>query len=103
MENQTPSSPSELFAMQTGGVKEEINRDGLNALDEYIRGELFEDLNPDMGQVLVLAKRLIEDLEAYHFNAIDGGELSEYQERIWKRDRKNITKALMALRQVAEG
>ena len=103
MESQTPATPAELFAMQTGAIKEEINRDGINALDEYIRGELFSELNPDMSQVLVLAKRLVEDLESSHFNTIDAGELNEYQERIWKRDRKNITKALMALRQVAEG
>ena len=103
MENNIPSSPAELLAMQTCGVREEINREDINALDEYIRGELFSEINPDMSQVLVLTKHLLEDLEAYHFNTIDAGELNEYQERVWKRDRKNITKALMALRQVAEG
>ena len=103
MESQTPATPAELFAMQTGTAKEQIGHEGINALDDYIRGELFEEINPDMSQVLVLAKRLLEDLESYHFNTIDAGELNQYQERIWKRDRKNITKALMALRQVAEG
>ncbi len=87
---------------QGGGIREEINREDVNALDHYVRGEIFPDINPEMGQVLTLTKRLLEDLEAYHFNTIDAGELTEYQERVWKRDRKNITKALMALRQVEE-
>ena len=103
MENQIPSSPAELFAMQQGGIREEINREDVNALDHYVRGEIFPDINPEMGQVLTLTKRLLEDLEAYHFNTIDAGELTEYQERVWKRDRKSITKALMALRCVEEG
>jgi hypothetical protein len=89
--------------MQTGGIKEEINREDINALDEYVRGELFHEINPDMSQVLVLAKRLLEDLEDYHYNALENGELSFQQHRIWKRDAKQVTKALMALRQVAEG
>jgi hypothetical protein len=55
-----------------------------------------------MSQVLVLAKRLIEDLEGYHFEMIEDGDLDERNLKIWKRDRKNITRALMALRQVAE-
>jgi len=29
--------------------------------------------------------------------------MSDYTARIWKRDAKNVSKALMALRQVAEG
>ena len=103
MENNIPSSPAELLAMQTGGIKEEINREDINALDELIRGEVFPELNPDMSQVLVLTKRLLEDIESYHFNALDDGDLSPQQKRIWKRDAKKVTEALMALRQVAEG
>ena len=102
MENQIPSSPAELLAMQQGGIKEEINREDVNALDEYIRGEIFPEINPDMNQVLVLTKRLLEDIECYHFSAIDEGELTPQQLRIWKRDAKKVTEALMALRQVAE-
>jgi hypothetical protein len=102
MESQTPSTPSELFAMQTGGVREEINAESLSALDDYIRGEIFHEINPSMDQVLYLAKQLLTDLESYHFNALEDGELTERQRKIWKRDRKSITKALMALRQVEE-
>jgi hypothetical protein len=103
LENNIPSSPAELLAMQQGGIKEEINREDINALDELIRGEVFPELNPDMSQVLVLTKRLLEDIESYHFNALDDGDLSPQQKRIWKRDAKKVTEALMALRQVAEG
>jgi hypothetical protein len=55
-----------------------------------------------MGQVLVLAKRLIEDLENYHWDQLERDDLSDQQRRIWKRDSINIEKALMALRLVAE-
>ncbi len=102
MENQIPSSPAELLAMQQGGIKEEIHIDGIGALDDYIRGEIFPQLNPSMDQVLVLAKKLLEDLEAYHFDTLDEADLTNGQRRIWERDAKNITKSLMALRQVAE-
>ena len=101
--NNIPSTPAELLAMQQGNIKEEINREDINALDHFVRCELFSDLNPHMGQVLVLVKHLLEDLEEYHFNTIDNGELSPIQQRIWERDAKNVTKALMALRKVAEG
>jgi hypothetical protein len=100
--NNIPSSPSELLAMQEGGIKEEINREDLNALDELIRGQIFHDVNPHMGQVLVLAKRLLEDLESYHWDALENPDLTDQQRRIWKRDSINIEKALMALRLVAE-
>jgi hypothetical protein len=56
-----------------------------------------------MSQVLVLAKALLEDLESYHWERLEEGDLSEIQRKIWKRDGKNITRALMAIRQVAEG
>ena len=90
--------------MQQGGIKEEINREDINALERYVRDEIFPELNPDMAQVLVLAKRLLEDLESYHYNALDadGNEMAPHVRRIWDRDAKNITKALLALRQVAE-
>lgn len=104
MESNTPSTPAELLALQTGGIKEEINRENIGALDEYVRGELFPELNPDMSQVLVLAKRLLEDLEGYHYNALDadGDTMAPHVRRIWDRDARNITKALLCLRQVAE-
>ncbi len=104
MENNIPATPAELFAMQQGNIKEEINREDQAALRDYITEELFPELNPDMGQVLVLAKRLLEDLESYHYNALDqgGDEMAPHVRRIWDRDAKNITKALLALRQVAE-
>jgi hypothetical protein len=103
MKDNVPSTPSELLAMQTGNIKEEINREELGALEQCVRGEIFPELNPSMAQVLVLAKKLLEDLEGYHYDMIEGGEMDSYGHRIWKRDAKNITKALMALRQVAEG
>jgi hypothetical protein len=102
MSKNIPSSPSELLAMQEGGIKEEINREDINALDELIRGEIFHEVNPHMGQVLVLAKRLVEDLESYHWDQLERDDLSDQQRRIWKRDSINIEKALMALRLVAE-
>ena len=103
MEDNIPSSPAELLAMQQGGIKEEINREDVNALDELIRGKIFTEINPDMNQVLVLTKRLLEDIETYHFDTIDDGDLNPRQKHIWKRDAKKVTEALMALRQVAEG
>jgi hypothetical protein len=103
MKDGIPSTPSELFAMQQGSIKEEINREELGALEQHVRGEIFPELNPSMAQVLVLAKKLLEDLEGYHYDMIEGGDLDSYGHRIWKRDAKNVTKALMALRQVAEG
>ena len=102
MSNNIPSTPSELLAMQEGGIKEEINREEPTALRDYITNQLFPEINPDMCQVLILAKRLLEDLESFHYDHIDGNDLSPSQHRIWERDAKNITKALMALRQVAE-
>jgi hypothetical protein len=103
MKDNIPSTPSELLAMQQGGIKDEINHEELGALDQYVRGEVLPELNPSMAQVLVLAKKLLEDLEGYHYDMIEGGDLDSYGRRIWKRDAKNVTKALMALRQVAEG
>jgi hypothetical protein len=102
MNNNIPSTPSELLAMQEGGIKEEINREDINALDNFVRGEVFPEINPNMGQVLVLAKRLVEDLESYHWDQLERDDLSDQQRRIWKRDSLNIEKALMALRLVAE-
>jgi hypothetical protein len=102
MESNIPSSPAELLAMQQGGVKGDIGVEGVNALDDYIRGELFPEINPDMNQVLQLTKRLLEDLEFYHFNALEEGDLTPQQRKIWKRDAKSVTKALLALRQVSE-
>ena len=103
MENNIPSSPAELLAMQTGGVREEIGAESLSALDDYIRGEIFPEISPNMSQVLFLAKKLLQDLEDYHFNTLDEGDLFPAQRRIWKRDAKKITEALMALRCVDEG
>ena len=103
MKDSIPSTPSELFAMQQGGIKGEIHADGINALEQYVRGEIFPELNPSMAQVLVLAKKLLEDIEGYHFGMIEDGDLDSFEHRIWKRDAKSVTKALMALRQVAEG
>jgi hypothetical protein len=105
MNNETnvPNSLDELLAMQTGNVKEEINREDIGALSSYVRNEIFPEANPTMAQVLVLAKALLEDLETYHWERLEDGDLSEIQRKIWKRDGKNITKALMAIRQVAEG
>jgi hypothetical protein len=102
MNNNIPSTPSELLAMQQGGVREEINREDISALDDLVRGEIFPEINPNMAQVLVLAKRLIEDLESYHWDQLERDDLSDQQRRIWKRDSLNIEKALMALRLVAE-
>ena len=102
MENQIPSSPAELLAMQQGGIKEEIHIDGIGALDDYIRGEIFPQLNPSMDQVLYLTKKLLQDLEEYHYNTIEEADLTSGQRRIWKRDAKKVTEALMALRQVSE-
>jgi len=51
----------------------------------------------------VLAKKLLQDLEGYHYDMLEGGDLDSYGHRIWKRDAKNITKALLALRCVDEG
>ena len=104
MNNETnvPNSLNELLAMQTGKVREEINREDINALNTYVRGEIFPESNPSMAQVLVLAKALLDDLEGYHWEQLERCDLSEQQRKIWKRDGKNITKALMALRQVAE-
>jgi hypothetical protein len=102
MNNNIPSTPSELLAMQQGGVREEINREDISALDDLVRGEIFPEINPNMGQVLVLAKRLVEDLESYHWDQLERDDLSDQQRRIWKRDSLNIEKALMALRLVAE-
>jgi hypothetical protein len=102
MENNIPSSPAELLAMQTGGVREEIGAESLSALDDYIRGEIFPEISPNMSQVLYLAKQLLTDLEMYHFDVLEDGEITERQRKIWKRDRKSITRALMALRCVDE-
>jgi hypothetical protein len=102
MESNIPSSPAELLAMQQGGIKEEINREDVNALDDYIRGELFPSVNPSMAQVLYLTKKLLQDIEDYHFDVLEGGDICERQRKIWKRDAKNVTKALMALRCVDE-
>jgi hypothetical protein len=102
LENNIPSSPAELLAMQTGGVREEINNENINALDDYIRGEIFPEINPNMSQVLYLAKQLLTDLETYHFDVLEDGDITERQRKIWKRDRKSITRALMALRCVDE-
>jgi hypothetical protein len=101
-EPNVPNSLDELLAMQTGNVKEEINREEIGALANYVRGEIFPEINPSMAQVLVLAKALLDDLESYHWDQLDRDDLSEQQRKIWKRDGKNVTKALMALRQVAE-
>ena len=102
-ENSVPNSLNELLAMQTGNVREEINREEIGALSSYVRNEIFPEANPTMAQVLVLAKALLEDLETYHWERLEEGDLSEIQRKIWKRDGKNITRALMAIRQVAEG
>jgi hypothetical protein len=103
MKDNIPSTPSELLAMQTGGIKEEIHVEGINALESYIRGEIFPQLNPSMAQILHLTKKLLQDLEGYHYDMLEGGDLDSYGHRIWKRDAKNITRALMALRCVDEG
>jgi hypothetical protein len=103
LENNIPSSPAELLAMQQGGIREEINHENINALDELIRGEIFPGVNPSMDQVLHLAKKLLQDLEEYHYNTIEEADLTSQQRRVWKRDAKKITESLMALRQVEEG
>ena len=88
--------------MQQGGIKDTICSDDVNALDEYIRGELLPQLNPEMGQVLQLTKRLLEDLEMYHVNMANEPDLDPYARYVWERDAKSVTKALMALRKVAD-
>lgn len=103
MKDSIPSTPSELLAMQQGGTKDEINREELGALEQHVRGEIFPELNPSMAQILHLTKKLLQDLEGYHYDMLEGGDLDSYGHRIWKRDAKNITKALMALRCVDEG
>ena len=107
MENneiQAPSSPAELFAMQRVG-KVELEENNPHALSNYLEGELFPELDPSFTQILVAAKAMLERLEGFHYNFIEdnGGTMSDYTARIWKRDAKNVSKALMALRQVAEG
>jgi hypothetical protein len=103
MKDNVPSTPSELLAMQQGGIKDEIHVDGINALEQHVRGEIFPQLNPSMAQILHLTKKLLQDLEGYHYDMLEGGDLDSYGHRIWKRDAKNITRALMALRCVDEG
>ncbi len=88
--------------MQEGGIKEEIHTESITALRDYVTGEIFPELNPNMAQVLVLAKSLLQDLESYHWDMLEDPELSDQQRRIWKRDSINIEKALLALRMVAE-
>ena len=105
MENneiQAPSSPAELFAMQRVG-KVELEENNPHALSNYLEGELFPELDPSMTQVLVAAKAMVERLEEFHFETLDNADLTPGQRRIWKRDAKAITKALMALRTVQEG
>ena len=107
MENneiQVPASPAELFAMQRVG-KVELEENNPHALSNYLEGELFPELDPSMTQVLVAAKAMLERLESFHYDYIaeNEGTMSDYVARIWKRDAKAITKALMALRTVQEG
>ena len=101
---QIPSSPAELFAMQRVG-KVELEEGNPSALSNYLDGELFPELDPSMAQVLVAAKAMLERLEEFHYGFIEDnqGTMSDYAARIWKRDAKNVSKALMALRQVQEG
>ena len=98
-----PSSPSELFAMQRGGIKGEIGEESVCALRDYLEDEILPELNPNMSQLLVAVKAMVERLENFHFETLDNADLTPGQHRIWERDAKNITRALMALRQVAEG
>jgi hypothetical protein len=98
-----PNSPDELFAMQKSAAVE-LDREDLGALARYIRGEIFPEVNPSYAQILVFTKTLLDDLESYHFDMVEADDFESAQQRaIWKRDLKNITKALMALRKVAEG
>ena len=101
---QIPSSPAELFAMQRVG-KVELEGDNPQALRDYLEGELFLELNPSMAQILVAAKAMLERLEEFHYNFLEDNrkEMSELSARIWKRDAKAVTKALLALRTVQEG
>jgi hypothetical protein len=103
-EIQVPASPAELFAMQRVG-KVELEEGNPHALSNYLDGELFPELDPSMTQVLVAAKAMLERLEGFHYDFIEEnqGTMSDYTARIWKRDAKNVSKALMALRQVQEG
>jgi len=105
MENnevQIPASPAELFAMQRVG-KVELEENNPHALSNYLEKELFPELDPSITQILVAVKAMVERLEEFHFDTLDNADLTPGQRRIWKRDAKAATKALMALRMIQEG
>jgi hypothetical protein len=107
MENQTPDTPEvpntvqDLLDLQKQAGEPECNWDP----DEFMNfiEESLDDLEPSPTQALRAAKMLVKKLMHFHFDFVENEpQLSKYQRRVWKKDFKNLEKALESLTLVRE-
>ena len=108
MENTTPETPEvpntvqDLLNLQKGRSERDHSYDPDEFLDAV--NFLMEDTLPSPEQTLRAAKMLVQRLAFFHFETVedDGGEMSKFQRKLWKRDFKHLEKALEHLTLVRE-
>jgi hypothetical protein len=91
----TPDCPAELLRINQ--VQKEL--ESPQAFAELV-SDCQDDFDPSPTQGLMAALMIINQLQKYHFDTLQDGELDDYQTSIWEEDYQALKKAAALLRQV---
>jgi hypothetical protein len=91
----TPNCPVELFKLNE--VQKEL--ESPQAFAELV-SDCQDDFEPTPTQGLNAAIMIVSQLQKYHFDTLQDGELDAYQSEIWEEDYQALKKAAALLRQV---
>lgn len=95
---QVPNSPFELFAMNDFPATDEGKGEFVGVVED-----MLQEVNPEPYEVIQAVCGLLEKVERYHFEAVEGdgnGDLSPWQRKLFSDDLKRIGKALTQLRAI---
>jgi hypothetical protein len=91
----TPNCPVELFKLNE--VQKELASP--QAFAELV-SDCQDEFDPTPTQGLNAAIMIVSQLQKYHFDTLQDGELDAYQSEIWEEDYQALKKAAALLRQV---
>jgi len=93
----TPNCPVELFKLNE--VQREL--ESPMAFAELV-SDAQDDFDPTPSQGLNAAIMIVSQLQKYHFDTINNGDLDEWQMELWSTDYELLKKAIGLLRQVTQ-
>ncbi len=91
----TPDCPAQLLRINE--VQKEL--ESPQAFAELV-SDCQDDFEPTPAQGLNAAIMIVSQLQKYHFDTLQDGELDAYQSEIWEEDYQALKKAAALLRQV---